>query len=180
MTAEPPRRAALDWRDLAPEPAWHECDCRFCELDGDQEPIQWPLLVRAEVRDGEYVGEYVTDRFLMVRADLAPIPDEYEATTPQVANATNLLCSLAAVTDEPPHGSQHFRWSTLKALALTGWDLRLIEGSDKRVAVVDAEGNPIGVTIAATRTCDDERSPDFTRPYSDHQIQSFRPDRGEA
>lgn len=179
MTAETSRRAMLDWRDLVPEPEWHYCDCRFCDQDGEQEPTQWPLLVRAEVRDGEFVGEYVADRFLMVRADLAPIPHEYEATHPQVANATNLLCSLAGVTDERPPGSQHFRWSTLKALALTGWDLRVIEGSDKRVAVVDAEGDPIGVTIAATRICDDERSADFTRPYAEHQIQSFRPESRE-
>lgn len=175
------RKTTLDWRDLAPEPEWHECDCRFCDLGGDQEPVQWPLLVRAEVREGEFVGEYVTDRFLMVRADLAPIPNEYEATTPQVANATKLLCSLAAVTDEPPHGSQHFRWSTLKALALTGWDLRVIQNSDKRVAVVDGGGVPIGVTIIASRTCDDLGRADFTRPYSDHlESRSVDPSDGEA
>lgn len=174
MTAETLRRAVLDWRDLAPEPEWHECDCRFCDLGGDQEPIQWPLLVTAQAEG----VEYVTDRYLMVRADRAPVPTGYEAIVPTSANATDLVSSLADVSDFRPAPDQHFRQSTLKALALTGWDLRLIKSSEKRVAVVDEQAVPIGVTIIATHTCEDERSVDFTRPYADHENQSFRPERG--
>jgi hypothetical protein len=151
----------LDWRDLAPEPEWHECDCRFCDMGGDQEPIEWPLLI---VADGDGVN-YVTDRFMMIRADLAPIPEGYKGVVlPDRPNASDLLASLAGISTEPPVG-RHFRWSTLKALELTGWDLRLLQGSDKRVAVVDREGLPIGVAIASSHECDDVRAKGFTRPY---------------
>lgn len=174
MTAETLRRAVLDWRDLAPEPEWHECDCRFCDMGGDQEPIRWPLLVTAQAGG----VEYVTDRYLMVRADRAPVPADYESLIPTPANATDLVDSLADVSDFRPAPDQHFRQSTLKALSLTGWDLRLIRGSEKRVAVVDEEGDPIGVTITATHVCEDESSADLTRPYADH-IESFRPESGD-
>lgn len=160
MTSET-RRAVLDWRDLAPEPEWHECDCRFCDMSGDQEPIRWPLLVTAQA-DGV---EYVTDRYLLVPADRAPVPADYESVIQGIANASELVEALADTSDLKPTANQHFRQSTLKALALTGWDLRLIAGSDKRVAVIDEDGTPIGITIAATHTCDDESSADFTRPY---------------
>ena len=151
----------LDWRELAPEPEWHSCECRFCDMDGEREPQEWPLLV---VADGDGV-DYVTDRYLMVRADHAPIPEGYEGVVaPERPNASDLLSSLIGISTERPVG-QHFRWSTLKALDLTGWDLRVLRGSDRRVAVVDREGLPIGVTIASKREHADEWDKEFTRPY---------------
>ena len=157
--------AILDWRDLAPAPERHECDCRFCDMGGDDEPIKWPMLV---IADGDGV-EYVSDRFMMIRADLAPVPDGYEGDVmgrePEGrAKASGLVASLAGVSNERPTG-EHFRWSTLKALELTGWDLRVLRGTDKRVAIVDRDGLPIGVTIVASRVIDDYWSDDFTRIY---------------
>lgn len=160
-SAEKDAPQILDWRDLAPEPEWHECDCRYCDMGGDQEPTEWPLLL---IADGDGV-DYVTDRFMMIRADLAPVPDNYEGVVvASRPNCSDLLASLAGISTERPVG-QHFRWSTLKALELTGWDLRLLHGSDKRVAVVDREGLPIGVTAVSSHECNDVWDKDFTRPY---------------
>lgn len=135
----------LDWRDLAPEPDIHECDCSHCDMGGDLEPIKWPTLVVA--RDGDAV--YVTDRYLLVEAAVAPVPDGYEGPVfDKGTDAASLVACLDAVTDEPATGLS-FQWSTLKAVETMGWRLRHIAGSDKRVAVV-ADGRPIGVTIAQT------------------------------
>jgi hypothetical protein len=158
----------LDWRHLAPEPQRHECDCRFCDLAGDDEPLEFPTLV---IADGDGV-DYVTDRYLMVRGDLAPVPDGYEGQViTQRPDASGLLASLAGISNRHPVGF-HFRWSILKALDLTGWDLRLINGktdpaTGQRVAVVDQDGLPIGVAISVSesRRIDNEWSKDFSCEY---------------
>lgn len=155
------KEAVLDWRALAPKPERHDCDCRFCDMAGYPEPTEWPLLVIAD-RDGV---DYVTDRYMMIRADLAPVPADYEGgVLHDRPNVSNLLASLAGVSSERPVG-QHFRWSTLKALGLTGWDLRVLTGVARHVAVVDRAGLPIGVAIASSRECDDAWDKDSTRPY---------------
>lgn len=131
-------------------------------MGGGQEPPEWPSLV---VADGDGL-DYVTDRFLMIRADLAPVPDDYEGVViPGRPNASDLLASLAGISTERPVG-RHFHWSTLKALELTGWDLRVLHGSDKRVAVVDRTGLPIGVAIATAERGDGWDNKDVTRTYA--------------
>lgn len=136
------REAVLDWAITVPPPEIHACDCGYCEMNGDLEDPVWPMLAKAE-QDGT---EYVTDRYLMVRADLAPVPDTYPGKVGQTIKITTPMVPNEA-TDAPANGMR-FREPTIEAIKECGWRLRLIDGMEKRVAVIDRSGSVIGVAIS--------------------------------
>lgn len=146
----------LDWRELAPPQDAHWCDCEHCDLKGALEPIEWLLLVPMDV-DGV---DYVTDRFMMVRADLAPIPNDYEGHVhpPSVPPARGFID--AAVTTTPADGLL-FPRHVLKGVRLGGWRLRLLapymearsenkaRASTPAVAVVTTAGEHVGWAMSS-------------------------------
>lgn len=146
--------AILDWRELASPPEQHVCDCGYCEMVGEPEPVQWPTLVPVP---GE--PEYVTDRYLAIHADLAPVPEGYEG--PVLSGGPKIPDSWhGEVLDQPPLGL-HFRWQTMLAVERMGWRLRLLANETRAwnervtlVAVVSADGQHIGWT-AAQKPADD-------------------------
>jgi hypothetical protein len=135
----------LDWRKLVDEPELHSCGCDHCPVNGNFEPTFWPTLVATSVD----LISHVTDRWMAVRTELAPIPDGYEG---EVQDGPPLRAAFfrAQITDMSPTGLR-FRPATLKALELTGWRLRLAEhaadaspATTRACAIIDAEGRPIG------------------------------------
>lgn len=156
MTDQTADKALFDWRDIAPPPEIHSCECRHCDMGGELEETEWPMLVTFAVAG----TEYVTDRYLAARADLAPVPEGYEGPVHAATTPAKFLTTPA--TDEPANG-MHFRWHTIKAIESTGWRLRILAHPDGatehtrlQVGVVDANGELIGCAIAAKQGDDDE------------------------
>lgn len=141
----------LDWRALAPDPEPHACGCDLCPHDGALEPIAWPQLTRTTI---EHVPA-ITERFMVVMAARAPIPDGYEGEVldgPPIMRAAFLR---APVTDQPATG-MYFRWQIIKAMDLTGWRLRLLDGTGlsehhrRVVSIVDAGGVRVGWAMSSS------------------------------
>jgi hypothetical protein len=154
MTGAPP--VVLDWRQLVDEPEIHACGCPHCPVDGELEPIAWPALFTTLANN----VPHVTDRWVSIRADRAPIPDGYEGPVDDTASLRPAF-TRATATDQPATDLR-FWPSTLKALELTGWRLRLLVHRDdaprlaKRVvAVVDERGEQIGLTLATSHGAGD-------------------------
>ena len=138
----------LDWRELAPAPVPHNCNCENCDLVGEDEPIDWPVLVT--------VGkDYVTDRYMMIRAELAPVPDGYEG--PAMEGPPDVAHRWTEPVSDKPADIALFRQQTALAMALTGWRLMLLDhpakatdAARRRVGIVTADGEHIGWAIALT------------------------------
>lgn len=140
----------LDWNAILPEPIVHECNCGNCDHVGELEDVDAPLLLTMVVAG----VSYVTDRFLAIRADLAPIPDGYEGPTqgPIERHVSGFMASR--VTAQTPDNPR-LRQPTVKALEQTGWKLRVLTHADdvsevqrRTLAVVTPEGEHIGWAIA--------------------------------
>lgn len=159
------------WSELAPAPEIHSCDCDYCEVNGELDPIKWPTLVRITING----VEYVSDRHFAIRADLAPIPDDYPGpalTGPTIA-PDNGVFSGAAVTSEPPNGVPVL-WSTMNALRMTQCVLRVFEHPDtasdharRSLAIVTATGEHVGWAMASKAPNYDYYEDSCTWDYSD-------------
>lgn len=141
----------LDWRELAPPQGIHCCDCDRCDDVGELEPILWPLLVTMTV-DGV---DYVTDRYVMIRADLAPVPDGYEGPVLGPTAPPTRAFIAATVTDQTADGLT-FPASTLAAIRAGGWRLRLLtpyvsvsRKPSPAVAIVTDEGEHVGWAMSS-------------------------------
>lgn len=159
----------LDWRELAPPPEMHSCDCAYCEEVGEWQPVAWPSLIPCAV-DGV---THVTDRFLMIKAEEAPIPDGYEGPILKGPDLALDEWRASPVTDQPAEGIP-FRWQVIKATEMTGWRLRLLDHPDdasdhtkRAVGVVTATGDHIGWAMSTKDRVDDSRSDRFTRDYTE-------------
>lgn len=159
----------LDWRELAPPPEIHSCDCDFCEENGEWQPINRPSLIRCTV-DG---AAYISDRFMMLKAYAAPIPVDYEGATLGGPDFDRDDYRAASVLDQPAEGMA-FRWHVVKAVEMTGWRLRLLahpedatDHAKLAVGVVNAEGEHIGWAMSVKERVDDERNERFTRDYTE-------------
>lgn len=140
----------LDWRELAEAPEPHFCDCSYCEMEGELEEIDWPTLVTTKRGD----VEYVTDRYMMVRAERAPVPDDYEGSA--LPGPVDLGDRWQELPTDRPADDLTFRRSIRLALSLTKWRLvHLDHAADasvitrKRVGVLDERGEHIGWAIAS-------------------------------
>lgn len=144
MQDETPR---LDWREIVEqeEPVVHLCNCEHCDYVGEEEPGWWPSLTRMSV-DGV---DYVTDRYLAVRADLAPIPESYEGEVMETVLRKRSGFMAAAVLDVvvPPSAATYM---TTRALSLTGWTLSRLAGEEKALAVLSGDGEHIGWSMRRT------------------------------
>ena len=144
--------AVLDWRNLADVPQVHECDCRYCEMGGDDEPVNWPDLVTAKRGD----TAYVSDRFMMVRADRAPIPEGYEGLV--ISQCVDLGSGWAEPVTSRPADDLFFRRSIRVAMNLTNWHLVHLDhpsgaalNNRARVGVLDEKGDHIGWAMSSRR-----------------------------
>lgn len=158
--------SVLDWRELAPPQETHWCDCDRCDEQGGPEPVDWPLLAPIGT-------EYVTDRYLAIRADLAPIPDDYEGQVLEHGPDSIPDRWRCAVTDQAPTGT-HFRWQTIKALEITGWRLRVPAHADADTypapflhAVIDSSGEQIGWAMSVKSVVTNPSVFGHTRPYEE-------------
>ena len=135
----------FDWNHLVPEPEPHVCNCAYCDQYGELEETFYPALV-------EFTHDqvaYVTDRALALRADLAPVPDDWnhqavrKSPSPPVA-------AFGQVTGESAT-DMRFAVKYLSILTDHGWRLRHQTRPDgtrpKAAAIVDAAGNPIGLLM---------------------------------
>lgn len=140
----------LDWRDIAPEPELHSCDCEHCHLTGEPEDVDPAFLLVMDV-DGE---QYVTDRFMAIKIDRAPLPEHYGGPMlPPIEKRR--VGFMADEVSGTPANRHRFRDSITKALLLTGWTVWELDtpptadDRDRRaVAIMDAEDNHIGWAIA--------------------------------
>lgn len=162
--------ALLNWRDLAPPQEIHGCDCGCCEMGGELEAIEWPMLVTFDL-DG---ARYVTDRYLAVREDFAPVPEGYEGAVQHIETAPDGPAAGATPLRTQARGV-HFRWHVMKAVESTGWQLRLLDHPADAtararllVAVFAADNEThIGWAMSAKTPTDDDWSSNFTREYGD-------------
>lgn len=150
----------FDWRTLASEPAIHDCDCGYCDMGGEPEEKEWPALVKVTVNG----ADYVTDRMLALRADIAPVPDGYEGAVIKGPRDTDWETTFG----ESAEGLV-FRASVLQVIESQGWRLRLlVTGGEvqggRKVAVVDADDAHIGWAVSC-RENDDYYSESFARRY---------------
>lgn len=137
----------FDWRTLAPEPTSHSCDCEYCDHNGELDPILWPALRTYSHSD----VDYVTDGYLALRADLAPVPDGYEGPLLPAGPLTNDWMD-AWVTASPATGAV-LRQSTLGAIEQLGGRLRCTTWPPKKtgsqVLAITVEGRHVGWAISA-------------------------------
>lgn len=160
--------SALDWRELAPAPEIHDCDCNYCDSNGLLEEIKWPSLVTCTVEG----VPFVTDRYLMVRADLAPVPDGYEGVVTPMQNDLDETFLGPAPLTRQAYGV-HFRWSVMKAIDLMGWQLRYLDYPDdakrplKFAVFAQDNATQIGVAMSAREPVDSDWGNEQTREYGD-------------
>lgn len=142
--------STFDWRTIAPPQDTHDCDCEFCDQQGELLPVAWPVLVRMVIND----VEYITDRYTAIRADLAPIPDGYLGPVmgPEAREPSGFI--VAPPTDTPAD-SLTFRTATARGVEAIGARLVLLEhhpdasAMTKRAAgIVDASGELVGWAMA--------------------------------
>lgn len=142
--------STFDWRTLAPPQDTHDCDCEFCDRGGELHPVEWPVLVPMLIGG----VEYVTDRFMVLRADLAPIPDGYVGPVLDLGERAPSGFLLAPPTDIPATDLT-FRPEYVAAVETVGARLVLLDhGLDassmtKRAAgIVTASGELVGWAMA--------------------------------
>jgi hypothetical protein len=146
----------LDWSKVHAPQETHACNCPHCDLT--VEPVEMQPLVVGLADDA---SRHVTNRFVLIREDLAPVPPNYEGTliTGQ-PNTTSLAALMTRPTLGPPTGLA-FHSSVLRVLELTGWDLRLVTGEEgvtrPKVVVVDTAGTPVGVATTTDPAAFDAR-----------------------
>ncbi|NGZ99419.1 hypothetical protein G5V59_00340 [Nocardioides sp. W3-2-3] len=100
----------LDWRALVDEPEIHDCGCERCPDNGRPDAVEWFPLVRTTVD----LTPRVSDRWLLINARHAPIPDQYEGEIYDCAPLHPPYLRLP-VLDAPATGHR-FEPRTLKAL----------------------------------------------------------------
>lgn len=157
------KTAVVDWRDFEEPQQAHVCDCEHCDLVG--EPLGQRFRLLYVIRMGAV--EYVTDKYLALRSDLAPVADDYEGgclADPSVMDPWPIHPLGGA-----PDPDTLFLWHIAKTCRDRGWQLRKTAGTELRDtyrwAIQTGAGEHIGWAMSGMQSQPDPDLPGHNWSY---------------